>query len=43
MQLQARLGVVRILVNMVDPLGVERRRAAFDAVNLISLGEQELS
>ena len=33
---------VRILVEMVDAVGVERGGAALDAVDLIALGEQEL-
>ena len=32
--------VVRVLVEMVDPSGVEARRAALDAVNLVALLEQ---
>ena len=33
---------VRILVQVVDAVGVEQRRAALDAVHLVALLEQEL-
>ena len=41
--MQLELGVVRmrVLVDMVDPLGVEQRRPALDPVHLIALFEQE--
>jgi len=35
-------GLMGILVEMVDALGIERRGAAFQTVDLISLGQQEL-
>ena len=34
--------VVRVLVEVVDPAGVERRRPADQAVDLVALGEQQL-
>ena len=34
--------LVRILVQVVDALGVEQRRAALDAVHHVALAEQEL-
>jgi hypothetical protein len=36
MQNEVAFGLMRILVEMVDPLRVERRSAAFQAVNFIS-------
>ena len=39
---EAAAGLVRILVEVVDPVGVEQRRAALDAVDLVALAEQEL-
>lgn len=33
---------MRILVDMVDPLGVEQRGAALDAMHLVALLEQKL-
>jgi hypothetical protein len=33
---------VRVLVEVVDAVGVEERRAALDAVHLVALVEQEL-
>ena len=38
---EADVPLVRILIEMVDALGVERRRAALDAVHDVALGEQE--
>ena len=40
---QAAFGVrrVRILIDVVDPLGVEGRGAALDAVDLVALFEEE--
>ena len=35
-------GLVRILVDVVEPLGVEARRAADEAVHLVTFGEQKL-
>ncbi len=34
--------VVRILVQVVDPRGIEQRSAPLDAVDLIALGQQKL-
>ena len=42
MQAQPVVGDVRVLVDVVEPLGVERARAADDAVDLVALGEQQL-
>ena len=33
---------VRVLVQVVDAVGVEKRSAALDAVDFVALGEQEL-
>ena len=41
-QAEARVLDVRILVDVIDPLGVEERGAAFDAVDLVAFFEQEL-
>ena len=41
MEVEPRLRNMRILVEMVDPLGVERGSAAFDTMNLIALRQQE--
>ncbi len=38
---QAPVGRVRILVEMVDAVGVEQRGAALDAVYLVALGQQQ--
>ena len=38
----AAVRLVRIAVQMVDPIGVERRGATFDAMHLVALIEQEL-
>ena len=37
-QEQLRAGLVRVLVEMVDAVGVERGGAALDAVDLVALG-----
>src|SRR6478672_1641690 len=42
MEMNAGLGVVELVVQMIDALGVERRRAPLDAVDLVALREQEL-
>ena len=42
MQVQAHAALVRILVQMIDAVGVERGGAALDAVNLVALVEQQL-
>jgi hypothetical protein len=34
---------VRVFIDVVDPLGVEQRGAALDAVHLIALVQQEFS
>ena len=39
---EAAIGLVRILVEVVDPVGVEQRGAALDAVHLVAFAEQEL-
>lgn len=41
MESQPGVGSVGILVDVVDALGVERRGAAFDAVNLVALFEEK--
>jgi hypothetical protein len=41
MQDEVALGLMRILVEMVDPLGVKGRSAAFEAVNFIAFREKE--
>ena len=40
-QFEAHVVDVRILVDMVDALGVELRRAAFDAVDIIAFSQQK--
>ncbi len=42
MQLEPGVAFVGVLVDVVDPLGVEERGAALDAVDLVALLEQEL-
>jgi len=42
MQLQVRVGRMRILVDVVDPLRVEKRSTALDAVHLVALLEEKL-
>jgi hypothetical protein len=32
---------VGILIKMIDPIGVKERRTTFDAVNLVSLRQQQ--
>ena len=39
---EARLRLVRIAVEVVDPRGVERAGAADEAVDLVALGKQQL-
>ena len=41
MQDEARIGLVRVLIEMLDAAGVERRRAALDAVDHVALGQQQ--
>jgi hypothetical protein len=41
MQDEVARGLMRILVQMVDALGVKRGSAAFQAVNFITFGEKE--
>ncbi len=41
MQDEARVVLVRVLIEMLDAAGVERRRAPFDAMHAIALGQQE--
>ena len=43
MQPQTGSGLVRIAVEVVEPTGIEARRAADDAVDVITLGQQELA
>jgi len=40
-QEQVALGLVRVLVEVVDALGVERRGAALQAVDFVTFGKQE--
>ena len=42
MQDEATALLVRVLVEVVDAVGVEERRAPLDAVNLVAFGEEEL-
>jgi len=42
MQLQALVRVVHIAVKVVDPVGVEQRRATLDAMHLVALVDQQL-
>jgi hypothetical protein len=34
--------LVRVDIEVIDPVSIEKRGAAFDAVHLIALGEQQL-
>ena len=40
-QHQGPVGLLRVLVDVVDPLGVEGRRAAHEAVHRVALGQQQ--
>ena len=40
-QHEPRIFFVRVLIEMIDAIGVERRGAALDAVDAIALAEQE--
>ncbi len=40
-QLQFRGRFVRILINMVDAFGIEKRGASLDAMHLVAFGEQQ--
>ena len=42
-QVKTDVPFVRVLVQMVDTVGIERRRTPFDPVNGISLAEQQFS
>src|SRR5260370_40140341 len=42
MQEKADIAFMQVVVEMIDPLGVERRRASLDAVNHVTLAEQKL-
>lgn len=42
-QMQAGIGFVRILIDVIDPTCVEERRASLDPMNLVALVQQELS
>jgi hypothetical protein len=41
MQHEVALGLMRILIEMVDALGIKRGGAPLQAVNFVSLGEQK--
>ncbi len=41
MQLEVVTLLMRVVIEMVDAIGVEQRRAALDAVHRIALGQQE--
>jgi hypothetical protein len=41
MQPQADIGFVRILVKMIDPIGIEQRGATLDAMHLVAFGKQQ--
>jgi hypothetical protein len=43
MEKKARIGVVRVSVNLIKPLCVESARAPYQSVDLIILAQQELS
>lgn len=40
-QFEAYVFLVRILIQVVDAIGIEGRRSAFDAVNVVAFGEQK--
>jgi hypothetical protein len=40
-QRDARLRIVELVIKVIDALGIERRCAALDAVDLLALREQE--
>ena len=42
MENETKIFLMGILVQMIDSLGVEKRRASFDAVHFISLCQQQL-
>ncbi len=42
MQVQLALRLVRVLIEVVDPVGVEQGGAALDAVNFITLLQKKL-
>jgi hypothetical protein len=42
MKNEVRIGVVRVLIDVVDPIRVEQRGTPFDAVNLIAFSEKKL-
>jgi hypothetical protein len=41
MQHEVAFGLMRVLIEMVDALGIKRGGAPLQAVNFVSLGEQE--
>ena len=41
-QLQPNIGVMRVLVEVVDAVGIEQRSSAFDAVDLVPFFQQQL-
>jgi hypothetical protein len=36
------MGIVRILIEVINTIGVEERRSSLNAVNLVSFGEEKL-
>jgi hypothetical protein len=42
-QKKLRVWRVRIFVNMVNTVGIEQRRPALDAMNLVAFGEEKFS
>ena len=41
MELEADIGFVQVAVEVIDPSGVEGRRAPLDAVDLVALAQQQ--
>jgi hypothetical protein len=41
MQYEAAAGLMRVLIQMVDTIGIEQRGTALDAVDLVALVEQQ--
>jgi hypothetical protein len=42
MKKEAAALIMRVLVEMIDPIRVEKGRAAFDSMDFVSLGEKQL-
>ena len=42
MEKEAGAGLVKILVDVIEPVGVEAGGATFQAVDLVTLGEEKL-